>query len=258
MTPAQPERIGHRYETIGAGYSATRAADPRIGAQIVAAIGQARSVVNIGAGSGNYEPDDRQVVAVEPSPTMLAQRTNHNPTVRAVAEQLPLASDSFEVATAIFTIHHWSDRGAGLRELGRVAPRQVSLVYDTGVTSRMWLADFFPELATAPWEVDAPDAAAIDQHLLVEEVRTIWVPPDCSDGFTGAFWNRPERYLEPAVQAGMSTLARLAPEHRSAGTERLADALASGRWDDEHGHLRQAKRYDMGYRLVLSRRRDPS
>ncbi len=249
------ERPGHRYEGIGGGYAEARPSDPRIEAQIRAAIGPVRSVVNVGAGTGNYEPADLRVTAVEPSPTMLAQRTGPVPCVRAVAERLPLVDDAADVATAIFTIHHWTDQGAGLAELGRVAERQVSLVYDNDVTMTMWLLDYFPEVATAPWEVDAPNATTIGRHLDVDEVRTLWVPPDCSDGFTGAYWNRPERYLEPEVQAGMSTLARLDPETRAAGTERLRRAIASGQWDRDHGHLRRADRFDMGYRLVLSRRR---
>ncbi len=254
MAMAEGERDGHRYERIGAGYAASRQADPRVGRQINDAIGVAASVINVGAGSGNYEPGDRRTVAVEPSPTMLAQRPGTVPVIRAVAERLPIPDDTFDVATAIFTVHHWTDRAAGLRELGRVARRQVCLVYDSAITSQMWLADYFQEMATAAWEIDVPDAAAIGEHLEVEEVRTLWVPPDCTDGFTGAFWNRPERYLEPAVQAGMSTLSRLSPEERATGSARLAEALASGAWEEANGHLRSADRFDMGYRLVLSRR----
>jgi SAM-dependent methyltransferase len=246
---------GKLYESIGQGYAHARRADPRIEAQIFDAIGPGQPVLNVGAGTGNYEPSDRPVVAAEPSPTMLAQRSGRVPATRAVAEALPFPDNSFAVATAIFTVHHWADRAAGLRELGRVAERQVCLVYDTDVTMTMWLLEYFPEVATAPWEVDAPDADSIDQHLAVEEVRTVWAPPDCTDGFTGAYWNRPERYLEPEVQAGMSTLARLDPAIRAAGTERLRHALESGQWDERHGHLRTADRFDMGYRLVLSRRR---
>ena len=244
----------HLYETIGQGYAAARPADPRVAGQIADAIGDRGPVLNVGAGTGNYEPTNLAVVALEPSPTMVAQRGNGNPVVRAVAERLPFADDSFAVTTAIFTIHHWSDRAIGLAELGRVAERQVSLVYDLSVTFDMWLLRYFPELATAPWEVDAPDAEAIGRHLDVEEVRVVWVPRDCTDGFTGAFWNRPERYLDPTVQAGMSTLARLDPDIRAAGTERLREAIESGAWDRDHGHLRTEERFDLGYRLVLSRR----
>lgn len=257
MDPTDGARPGHRYEVIGRGYATARRADPRIGAQILDAIGPADGpLLNVGAGTGNYEPTDRPVVPVEPSPTMLAQRPRSRPGVRAVAEHLPFPDDTFATATAIFTIHHWSDRAAGLDELARVSRRQVSLVYDREVSATMWLLDYFPELATAPWEVDAPDETTIGAHLTVEEVRVLWVPPDCTDGFTGAYWNRPERYLDPAVQAGMSTLARLDPAVRAAGTDRLRRAIRSGQWDRRHGRLRSGERFDMGYRLVISRRPD--
>ncbi|MDH3682053.1 MAG: methyltransferase domain-containing protein [Acidimicrobiia bacterium] len=246
---------GGLYETIGRGYATARPPDPRIANQIEEAIGGGDSVVNVGAGTGNYEPPDRQVVAVEPSPSMLRQRRNKHATVRAIAERLPFVDDAFDVAMAIFTIHHWTNRDLGLQELARVARRQVSLVYDTDVTARMWLIEYFPELTTALWDVDAPGPSSIGLHLEVDDVRVLWVPPDCTDGFTGAYWNRPERYLEAAVQAGMSTLTRLDPGARAAGGERLRRAIESGDWDHRHGWLRSEERFDMGYRLVLSHRR---
>ena len=208
--------------------------------------------MNIGAGTGNYESTNYPVVAVEPSPAMLTQRSNPNPTVQAVAEDLPFPDDAFDVATAIFTIHHWTDPYLGLGELARVTRRQVSLVYDRAVSSGMWLPEYFPELATAAWADDAPSPETIAECLTVDDVRVLWVPPDCTDGFTGAYWNRPERYLEPAVQDGMSTLARLDPTTRAAGTARLRAAIESGEWDRRHGWLRTEDRFDMGYRLVLS------
>lgn len=245
-------QTGRLYERIGRGYAAARPADRRIATQIDDALGSAEAVLNVGAGTGNYEPVERRTMAAEPSPTMLAQRTNGHPVVQAMAEALPFADRSFDATLALFTVHHWSDRRAGLAELGRVAPRQVTLVYDIEVTGRMWLLDYFPELATAPWETDAPTASTIGQVLTVEETRVLRVPPDCTDGFTGAYWNRPERYLDPAVQAGMSTLARLAPEALAAGTRRLRSAIDSGTWDRDHGALRHQPDFDMGYRLVLS------
>lgn len=255
MTELPLDESSTRYDTIGHGYARSRRPDPRIETQIFDAIGPARSVINVGAGTGNYEPSDRLVAAVEPSATMVEQRPHRRGCVRAVAEHLPLRDDAAEVVTAFFTIHHWNDQAAGIRELGRVAERQVTLVYDPTMTSQMWLREYFPSLATAPWEVEAPDAERIAQYLEVDEVRIIWVPPDCSDGFTGAYWNRPERYLESEVQAGMSTLSRLTPEARAEGTERLRVGIESGQWDRDHGQLRQAEHFDMGYRLVLSRRR---
>jgi len=182
---------------------------------------------------------------------MVAQRTNSDPVVRARAESLPFPSGSFDVALAILTVHHWTDRAAGLAELARVSARQVLWVYDTSVTSTFWLMDYFPSIRTAAWEVDAPTPASIGEHLNVREVRAVEVPLDCTDGFSGAYWGRPERYLDPEVQAGMSTLARLDDTERAEGTERLRSALASGEWDAQHGHLRRQDHFDIGYRLTI-------
>ncbi len=250
------DRPGKRYERIGRGYAAARPPDDRIARQVHDAVGPCETLLNVGAGSGNYEPEDRLVIAAEPSSAMLEQRTSDAPVVQSIAEHLPFPDRVFDAAMATFTVHHWSDRAAGLSELGRVSHRQVCLVYDIEVTARMWLPEYFPELSTAPWETNAPTAESIGEHLLVEEVRVLWVPPDCTDGFTGAYWNRPERYLEPAVQAGMSTLARLEPDARAAGTERLRTAIDSGDWDRRHGSLRNLDRFDMGYRLVCSNSAD--
>lgn len=258
MAPEAEDEPGRRYESIGQGYAEARRADPRIAEQIAAAIGPDAPVLNVGAGTGNYEPTDRQVIAAEPSAVMLSQRAAKSaggaPAAQAVAEALPFRDDSFAVTMATFTVHHWSDRAAGLRELARVAERQVCLVYDTAITMSMWLLDYFPEVASAPMEIEAPDAESIGEHLTVEEVRTLLVPPDCTDGFSGAYWNRPEHYLDPTVQASMSTFALLDPAIREEGTERLRHAIDSGQWDERYGHLRSADHYDMGYRLVLSRR----
>lgn len=156
-------------------------------AQILDAVGPSGRVLNIGAGSGNYEPWGGRVIAVEPSATMVAQRVNTNPIVRSVAEALPFADNSFDVALNLFTMHHWGDRTAGLDEMGRVSKRQVSLVYDTTKTFEMWLFGYYPEISTAPWEVTAPGATDIGECLEVDDVRVMWVPADCTDGFSGAY-----------------------------------------------------------------------
>jgi len=172
--------------------------------------------------------------------------------VQANAEAIPFADCAFDAVMGTFTVHHWSDRDAGLRECRRVANRQVLLVYEKEMTSQFWLADYFTALKTALWEIDAPSVADLAAVLDVQHVEPLWVPDDCTDGFTGAFWNRPEAYLDPDVQAGMSTISRLTDAERSTGTAALADALESGEWDRRHGHLREQTRTDIGYRLVTA------
>jgi SAM-dependent methyltransferase len=242
-----------RYETIGVGYARTRRADPRIAARVWQALGAARSVVNVGAGSGNYEPTDRRVIAVEPAAAMIAQRSAQmGPAVRAVAEALPFPGQSFDAALATFTLHHWRDLAAGLAELRRVARRQVILMNEPEIGWQFWLAQYFPEAATLPTERSAPAVALVQQHLEVREVIPIPIPADCSDGFVGAYWSRPEAYLDPAVIAGMSTLALLPPADLARGMARLQQDLASGVWDAQFGHLRRLPDYDLGYRLLVA------
>jgi hypothetical protein len=84
------------------------------------------------------------------------------------------------------------------------------------------------------------------------DVQTVRIPADCTDGFGGAYWARPEFYLEPQVQAGMSMLAILDPRARADGTERLRQSLATGQWDSKYGHLRNGTAIDLGYRLVIA------
>ena len=112
-----------RYDAIGQGYAATRREDPRIAALVHAALGDARTVVNVGAGTGSYEPRDRDVIAVEPSGVMIAQRDPALPVpIRSGAYPLPLGDRSVDAAMAILTIHHWDDdRRRGVEELRRVA-----------------------------------------------------------------------------------------------------------------------------------------
>ena len=241
------------YDDIGRSYSRTRRADPRIAAQILDGLGAARTVVNVGAGTGSYEPDDRHVVAVEPSAEMIRQRPRGAaPAVRAVAEALPFADRAFDAALAVLTVHHWRDRDRGLRELRRVAGRQVVFFFEPLQTHGFWGLDYFPEAALLPTEVDAPGEELLCRHLDVREVRPLLVPPDCVDGFGAAFWCRPEAYLDPEVQAGMSWLALLPEEVRDRGTRRLRDDLESGAWDERHGHLRTEPHFDAGYRLAVA------
>lgn len=244
---------GDLYDRIGTSYARTRREDPRIAARIHAALGDGRRVVNVGAGTGSYEPTDRVVVAVEPSPAMAAQRpTTRAPVVRAVAEQLPLAARSFDTAMAVLTVHHWRDPEAGLAEMARVARRQVVLFFESLETHTFWGLEYWPEAKALPTEIDPPGEALLRCCLEVGEVQPIMVPPDCMDGFGTAFWCRPEAYLEDDVQAGMSWLAMLPAAVRDRGTAHLRSDLADGTWERRHGHLRDAPHFDGGYRLAVA------
>ena len=243
------------YEDIGRSYARTRREDPRIAAEIAACLGPSRSIVNVGAGTGSYEPGDRLVVAVEPSAEMVGQRQGRScRVVRGVAEALPFPDGAFDAGMAVLTIHHWTDPEAGLRELRRVARRQVVFFFEPLRSHEFWALDYFPEALDIPSEQDPPGEALLRRALPVREVRTVLVPHDCTDGFGAAFWGRPEAYLDPEVQAGMSWLALLSPDARERGSARLGADLASGAWDRRHGHLRRLPTYDGGYRIALAHR----
>jgi len=245
--------VEDRYDTIGATYARRRREDPYIARHIHEALGEAWSLVNIGAGTGNYEPTHMDVVAVEPSIQMIAQRIGRPaPAVRAVAEALPFPAASFDVAMAVITLHHWSDPAAGLREMARVAGRQVVVYFEPLQTGKFWALDYFPASVALPTVQDPPGELFLREHLRVHEIRTVLVPRDCVDGFGVAFWARPEEILDPAIQAGMSWLAMLPSSEREGGTARLRADLQSGEWDRRHGYLRNESFYDGGYRIALA------
>jgi SAM-dependent methyltransferase len=243
-----------RYDRIGRSYTQTRRTEPRIQARIDAALGDARRIVNVGAGAGSYEPADRAVVAVEPSPTMIRHRpAGAARVVRAFAEALPFPDATFDAALAIFTVHHWSDAGQGLRELARVARRQVVLTFDADFDFEFWLvAEYFPEIRALDTSRDAHASVGIARVLDVRSVEPVPVPSDCVDGFAACYWSRPEAYVDPNVQAGISCLALLEPDVLARGTARLRADLASGAWDARHGHLRTRAELDVGYRLIVA------
>jgi len=243
-----------RYDSIGTSYTRTRRTEPRIAARLTDALGDARRVVNVGAGTGSYEPADRHVIAVEPSLMMIAQRPpGAAPVVRAVAGALPFPDASFDASLAIFTVHHWPDPERGLRELGRVARRQVFLSYDALVEQDFWLVDdYFPEVSALDAGSVGYTSEAIGRVLPLVRVEPVLVPADCIDGFMACYWNRPEAYVDPDVQAGISGLARLDPDVRARGTENLRRDLASGEWDARHGYLRALTELDVGYRLIVT------
>ena len=241
-----------RYDAIGRTYTATRGTDPRIAARIWGALGGARTVVNVGAGTGSYEPPDRAVTAVEPSAVMIAQRPPEAaPAVQASAEALPFDDASFDAAMAVLTIHHWSDFRAGCAELRRVArERVVVLSWDPTYVGRLWVGpEYFPEYARE--DVDGFPSLADQAAALGAEVETVPIPWDCRDGFFGAFWRRPDAYLDPAVRAGISTLAKRSEEELAEGLARLRADLESGAWARRHADLLERDELDLGYRLLV-------
>lgn len=241
------------YDRIGASYRRFRQPDPRIAEQILAALGTARTIVDVGGGTGSYEPADRQVVAVEPSAVMLAQRApGAAPAIQAAAEALPFPDRSFDAAMAILTVHHWTDAARGLAELRRVAARIVILSTSAARINQLWLtAEYFPGSARARRADTQPDriAAALGGNVRIEPVM---VPRDCTDGFGEAYWGRPEAYLDPAIRASMSACSLLTAAEVEDGVRRLRADLASGRWDERHGYLRRVPEFDTGHRLMIA------
>ena len=243
------------YDRIGTTYNTTRRPDPRIERAIWSALGDCRSVLNVGAGTGAYEPADRTVVAVEPSAAMRRGRpADSAPCVVARAESLPFDDRSFDAAMAILSVHHWRDYRAGLRELRRVARHRVLIVHwDQQVIDRFWLAGYFPE-AFALDRRRGPSLHEVCGALDIDtEVVPLPVPHDCRDGFAAAYWRRPEAYLDPAVRAGMSMLAQTEDE-RGDGVQRLRRDLGDGTWAARHHALLGQAELDCGYRIVIGRR----
>ena len=242
-----------KYDEIGRTYARTRATDPRIAAAIWDALGDARTVVNVGAGTGNYEPPDREVTAVEPSAVMIAQRPpDAAPVVQASAESLPFEDGSFDAAMAVLTIHHWSDWRRGIEEMRRVARRIVLFSWDPSFARRLWIsAEYFPQLIDEDVR-SFPSLADQAGAVRATSVTAVPIPWDCTDGFYGAHWRRPEAYLDREVRAGISVLARREPDELAPGLERLRADLESGAWAERHADLLERDELDLGYRLLVA------
>ena len=240
----------NEYEQIGGGYAERRRADPRLARLIAEALGEAGSVVNVGAGTGSYEHAARGTVAVEPAAVMIAQRAPAAaPCVRAFGEQLPFHDATFDAGLAVLTIHHWSDWRAGLRELVRVTRRRVVISTWDPDCDGFWLVrDYMPVML----ERDRrrfPGLGALREELGDIQVQPVLIPHDCTDGFLGAYWRRPAAYLDPTIRAGISSFAR--PD-LDAGLARLGADLADGAWARKHGDLLERTEIDVGYRLVVA------
>jgi SAM-dependent methyltransferase len=241
------------YDTIGRNYTAHRRADPRWEAVVSAQLGDARRILNVGAGTGSYEPVDRALVAVEPSTVMLGQRPEGAaPAVRASAAALPVRTGWAEVVMAVLTVHHWGEWARGLDELCRVAPRRIVLAIDFEVHADFWLLrEYLPEVRAHTLRC-APDAAVI--AAAIGATTSIELPAfrDLQDGVLGAHWSRPEAYLDATVRANNSGMALADQEGVARGTARLEADLASGAWHDRHADLTGLESVDLGYRLLVS------
>lgn len=238
------------YDHLGKGYRQVRRADSRIAAQILEALESSRTIVNVGAGAGSYEPTDRQVVAVEPSITMIRQRSpNAAPTVQAVANELPFAQGTFDSALAILTIHHWTELAKSLSELRRVARCKVVIFTWNPDSPGFWLANYFPEIL----EIDRrlfPSLSELERHLGPINVRKVLIPHDCTDGFLGSYWRRPEAYFDPRVRAAISTFSKI--RNLKNGLLRLENDLKIGEWKICNQDILSKNSMDLGYRLVVS------
>lgn len=238
------------YDTIGKGYADYRKPDPRIAAMIEDALGDAQTVLNVGAGAGSYELPGRHTNAVEPSATMIAQRGPHLiKAIQGLAESLPFPDKSFDAATAYLTTHHWSDLDKGLREMKRVSRKRCVFFDQDFADIDFWmLNDYFPEMRSELAELLPLDAArAVFGDLRIVPVS---VPHDCTDGFFCAYWRRPEAYLNPGVRAAISFFAKA--RDVDARIEKLRRDLADGTWMRRNGHLMRETERDFGYRLVIT------
>ncbi len=242
------------YDRIGHGYSEHRRGDPRIAARIEEALGNARSVLNVGAGAGSYEPTGREVTAVEPSAEMIAQRPPGSaPVVQARAEDLPFDDDSFDAAMAVLTAHHWTDLNAGLSEMQRVARLRVVIVtFDSEALADLWIAtDYFPEILGLKRSSGASSRDLVTM-LPAATSSPLPVPRNCEDHFFAALWARPELFFDEEVVRPMWVWQSISEQARRGGRERLAADLESGAWEESYGHLRELEELDVGLRLVVS------
>ena len=241
------------YDTIGTTYSLTRRTDPRIAERIWSALGDAETILNVGAGTGSYEPPDREVLAVEPSELMRSQRVRGAaPCLAGVAENLPFEDQSFDAAMAVCSVHHWKDPIAGLREMRRVARRVVVFLFDTSDPNLFWMTrDYLPEfagvrgvrvLAALPRLADSIGA----------RLEPVPIPWDCVDGFFEAYWRRPEAYLSEDVRRGVSVWASVGPAAEQRAVKRLSDDLASGRWADLNRDIVDLDAAELGARLLVA------
>jgi SAM-dependent methyltransferase len=241
--------MGAKYDTIGSNYAELRKPDPRVARIIERALGPAQTVLNVGAGTGSYEPAGRAVTAVEPSGEMIRKRgPAAAKAIQANADDLPFPDKSFDASMAILTIHHWPDKEAGLREMRRVTRGPIVLLtFDP--SHRPWLTDYVPELAALD-ETQMPILSDYERWLGPVQITPVLVPHDCSDGFLYAYWRRPAAYLDPYKRSGSSSF--WAVRNAEAGLQKLKQDIETGAWERRYAELLALDEYDAGYRLLVT------
>ena len=243
------------YDDIGINYSVGRCTDPEIARQLFSELEGAARIVNIGAGTGSYEPEHANLIAVEPSSRMISQRkTGCHPVEQAFAEKLPFENNSFSHAMTVLSMHHWENRTLAFREINRVATEKfVAITWDPG-SDPFWLTrDYFPEIYRTDQRI-FPSLEELKEHFDDVKVNPLPIPADCKDGVLAAFWKRPRAYLSGGVRRSMSSFSKL--KNLSQGLQRLEHDLASGAWEkNNHAILKQSS-IDAGYRLISARTRN--
>ena len=239
------------YDTIGLNYSELRKPDIRIAAQIDLVLGEAVSVLNVGAGAGSYEPMSRKVTAIEPSIEMIKQRPVSNVNVvQGSAESLPFEDNSFDASMAILTIHHWSNQEAGIDEILRVTRGPVVILTFDPFANWFWLADYFPAFIELDKQ-QMPPISKFEEWFSELVVKEVPIPDDCADGFLAAYWKRPHAYLDRRVRAAISSFSAI--RDLSEGLAKLTKDLKNGDWQQRYGYLLEQNELDCGYRLIVGR-----
>ena len=237
------------YDQIGHDYAAQRRPDLRIQAAIENQLQGVSTLLNIGAGTGSYEPENLSVTAAEPSAKMIFQRRDRSNVVQARAEALPFSDNSFDAATAFLTVHHWHDIEKGLEECARAIRKRLVILTCDPESEGFWLSqDYFPGLLDLDQKI-FPEMDQLRKWMGNISIHPLPIPADCTDGFLGAYWRRPGAYIEEKVRAGMSSFSRIAEVDR--GLDRLRGDIASGVWMQKYGHLLKVDDLDIGYRLVV-------
>lgn len=244
------------YDTHGGLYSALRTTDPEIASQLWGALGDdIETVINVGAGTGSYEPPEKYVISVEPSARMRAQRIEigRPPAINASAEALPFDDDSFDAAMAVLTVHHWRDLDAGLAELRRVSRRRALIMsFDPEKLDLLWNSEYFPEVLAVERRRYPPInriAKALGGTVSVIQIE---VPLTCVDGFQEGFYGRPEAFLDARVRRNQSAWGFVDPAAEAREVAALQADLESGEWDRKHGHLRNQPTFRGALRLVVT------